>query len=868
MSVLDSIFGAVLGKPSGKGKTPGQPGTKGPSGSPKGKVRNTMQKSIPYERVYADTNTTGGIIEVKDGLFTKSYLIEDTSYSDCGDEEQEAILVTFEKFLNSFNAQYKYQITINNKNIDKKKFNDEILMKMMNDDLPLTDKEGNIVYDEKTKQPKMLQFDHLRMENNEIYLTAMQEGRNNIRSEKYLTVAVEAIDIKDAINKFNGMETEMNITMKRINGVGLKPLTVEQRLEILHDIYNLGDEGLLSRETKVNGLTADDGVPAKAFDLTAIRRAGLTTKDIIGPTSFDFTPRDHMLIGNKYARVMFLKTIPSQLSSTFLESLSTVPTNLVISVYYEPVPQEKAAAFASNQVTNIGGDVIKAQKSLAKAGVVSADLISPRLQTAQRDAAQMLDDITNNNKKLFHITLLIMIFADNKEDLKIYTEQVRTKAREIICSIDILTQQQERGLNAVLPLCNLNSIGELKAHIVMTSETAAALQPFAAKDICHPGGIYYGINSQSKNIIMYNRMTAQNQNGVILGVPGGGKSFIAKSEMQQVFLSQPMSQIFIVDPEREYVVIAKRFGGQVIKIAPGASNHINPLDLDITKEDGNEGSPLAEKIDYVISLVERMLGPNTVLPGFTRSIIDSVLQKLYEPYIAGLEERGLTIDTDSSPTLVDFYEELRRSPEDEARSLAQNIQMYCVGSQNLFASKTTVNANERFVVYDISDIGTNLQELGMQICLSDIWNRMIKNKGKGIRTWFYLDEFYLMLRMPRTAQYLQMVWKRARKWMGVPTGLTQNVTDLLNNEYGYGILATSEFAIMLNQAPSDRPVLAKLYNISDEQQEFFTNSAPGHGLLRCGSVKVPFSNTFPSDTELYNIMNTKPADAAKLGVQV
>ena len=852
MPILDAIFGTFM-KTNGSGAAKGQPAGGTQPKKPTG-PRNTVQKSIPYERVYADSNGTGGIIETKTGTFTKSYYVDDTSYSDCGDEEQENILDIFERFLNTFNAAYNYQITINNKNVDRKKFNDEILMKFREDDVVTKDANG---------VEHRLTFDNLREENNDIYLAAMQDGKNNLRSEIYFTIALDAIDIKDAQSKFNAMETELNITMKRLNGSGLKAMSVEQRLEALHDIYNLGNEGFMSREASIDGI---GGI--KSFSLEAIRHAGMTTKDAIGPNSFDFTPRDYMMIGNKYARVLFLKTIPSRLTSVLLENFASLSTNLVISTYYKPVPQEKAQAFASGQVTNIGGDVIKAQKSLAKSGVVSPELISPKLQTAQRDAAQMLDDIVNHSKKLFHVTVLILIFADNKEDLKLFTEQVKTKAREVICSLDVLTMQQEAGLNAVLPLCNL---GKLSVHKIMTSETASALQPFSTKDICHPGGIYYGVNTQSKNIIMYNRMSAQNQNGVILGVPGGGKSFIAKSEMEQVFLNQPKSQIFVVDPEREYVVIAKRFGGQVIKISPGASNHINPLDLDMTKEDGNEGSPLAEKIDYITSLCEIMLGHNTVLTGYARSIIDQTLQKLYDPYLTHLKQTGKTIDTDACPTLADFYVALKKSPEDEARQLAANLQMYCVGSQDLFAHKTTVNADTRFVVYDISDIGSNLQELGMQICLSDIWNRMVRNKSKGIRTWFYLDEFYLMLRMAGAAQYLQMVWKRARKWMGVPTGLTQNVTDLLGNDYGYAILATSEFAIMLNQAPADRPVLAELYQISPEQQEYFTNSATGHGLLRCGSVKVPFSNTFPTDTELYSIMSTKPTDSdalAKLGISV
>lgn len=790
------------------------------------KAPESVQDSIPYYRLYEDTNTNGGIIESEKGLFTKSYIIADTNYSDAGEDRQEEILGVFEKILNSFNVGAHYQITLNNRTYDPEEFNKRALIEYRNDE-----------------------FDTLRAQHNDLIREKMQEGKNNVRVEKYFTVGIEAEDIKEAMTKFVDIERELSLKLKNINSRGLDGmiLSLKERLEILHDLYNIGQEGTFSDK----------------FDINDVISQGIRAKDIIAPTYMNFVKNDCIQIDDKYARVMFLKAIPGSLNSALLENLTKVATNLIISVHYDIQAQDKAVSFASAEVTNIGGDVVKAQKVLTKSGA-SGELISPRLATAHSDAKMLLEQLSNGSESLFHVTVIATIFADNIEDLDLYTEQFKTRARDCLCTVDILRAQQEPGFNSCLPLAN-NSI---KAHRILPTKAAAAIQPFSTQELQIKGGFYYGNNQTSKNLILYNRNNANNQNGVILGPPGTGKSFAAKMEMYQAYLNTQNSQIFIIDPEREYKVLGERLNATIIRIQPdssGQGNYLNPLDLNLTPSD--DGDPVAEKIDFVISIVETMCGHGE-LTGYLKSIIDNTLQQLYAPYRAALAARGEYIDTELCPTLYDFYMALKSRREPEALNLAQSIQIYCAGSQNLFAHHTNINTENRMVIYDTKNIGTNLKELGMQVCLNDIWQRMMANKGRGIRTYFYIDEFYLLLRQLSAAKYLEMIWKRARKWMGSPTGITQNISDLLNSEEGNSILKTSDFALILAQSFEDRIALSQIYRISEEQQQYIANTtASGEGLIYTSKSIVPFENHVPETSPIYKLLTTKPDDSEGAIVQ-
>lgn len=783
---------------------------------------STVQESIPIVRVYEDggeKNPCMGVIEIQDGVFTKSYVINDTNYSDAGEEKQNVILETFKKILTGFDANCGYEITINNRTVDQQEFNRKVLMQYANDN-----------------------YDEFRIQHNELVIDMMQQGKNNLRSEKYLTITVNAVTIEEALNKFVQLERNINREMKKINNIGIEVLSLPDRLEILHDIYN---------GSKVGNFK-------KVFNIDDIIAQGISIKDVIGPTVMDFTAKDYFVLDDRYARTFFLKNIPSRLQSTLLENLSNISANSLISVHYEIQPQDKAVEFASAQVTNIGGEVVKAQKALTKAGA-SPDLISPKLATARNDASKLLAQLTDGNENLYHVTLVATIFADNLDDLDDITTQIMTRAKECLCALDTLKMQQEQGFDTTLPL-GLNLV---HTHRVLPTDSVSAIQPFSTQELQIKNGFYYGLNQLSKNIIVYNRGISNNQNGVILGCPGAGKSFAAKMEMYQAFLNTRNSQIFIIDPEREYVGLGSALDATVFRIMPGGTTYINPLDLDISKDDEG-GDPFAEKVDFVISIIEAMLGGRNTLTGYLKSIIDNTLQNLYAPYLQQIEREGKTIDTSIAPTLKDFYEELRARKEPEAKNLAQAIQMYCVGSLNLFAHRTNIDTNNRMIIYDTKNIGTNLQELGMQICLNDIWNRMIANRKKEIRTWFYIDEFYLLLHQKSSAEYLQMVWKRARKWMGTPTGITQNVSDLLASEEGNTILKTSDFALLLNQSFQDRLALAQIYELSEEQQGYVNQASAGEGLIYTSRSVVPFENHVPTTGEIYKLLSTKAEDAESI----
>ncbi len=801
--------------------------SKGKTSSTVKKIPKTVQQSIPYVRVYADENTKGGIIETEDGVFTKSYLISDTNYSDVGEDRQEEILEVFEKILKTFSPDYNYQITINNRTVDPDEFNKRILMQYRADGL-----------------------DDLRQEFNGLIMEKMQEGKNNLRPEKYLTVSVPADNVREAINRFQVIEKGVNSKIKQINNVGIEAISLKDRLEILHDIYNNGAEGDFK----------------KYFDLDMIRAQGKSTKDIVGPSMFDFTKKDYFMIDDRYVRVLSLNNTPASLVSTLPELVSSIAANTIVSIHYEKQNQAKATAFASALVTNVGGEVVKAQKELSKSGA-SADLISPTKAAALANAKELYASLTEGDQSLFHVTVAVAVLADSLEDLNVYSEQIKNKGLEISCRFDILRGQQEQAFNSCIPL-GINNIHE---HSVLTTYQASAIQPFSTLELQIKGGFFYGLNQQSKNLIIYNKGISNNQNSVILGSPGTGKSFFCKWEMLQVYLNTTNSQIFIVDPEREYSALAKALGGEVFYIEPNSEFsqkdekdmvYLNPFDLDITPD--NEGDPFGDKVNYIISLIETMLGGHTELNGRMKAIVDSTLQELYGPYIASLYNRGITIDREACPTFEDFYHELKLRKEAEARNLADNIKMYCIGSQNLFAHHTNVNPNAKMVVFDINNIGTNLLGIGMQVCLNHIWNSTLSNVKKGMRTYSYFDEFHLLLKHTSSADYCSMIWKRIRKFGGSPVAITQQVSDLVNCKQGMDVLETSDFALMLGQKFNERMHLARIFHISDEQLEYITNTGKGEGLIYTSRAIVPFENIIDEDSDIYKLISTKPKDAENL----
>ena len=785
------------------------------------KVPKTVQQSIPYIAVYEDT----GIVEIEEGVFTKAYLLKDINYQIAKMQEQEEMFIRYGEFINSFDSSVRFQIVIINKNMDQDEFEIKTLLK-----------------------PQYDVFDPLREEYNEMLLNKIREGRNNMTKEKYLVVAVTERDYEAAKNKFIHLDIDIAANIKKIGGSNADPLTTMERMESLYDIYNIGSEGTFGSKV------VRYGKEIQQFSFESMRKMGLTTKDCIAPPIVEFK-RDHMMIGDKYARALYLRDIPSYLSDTILADITSLNSNMVTSIQYTSVPADKALKIVKTQMININASMIERQKKASQSGY-GIDLISPELQKAQEEANELLQDLTSKNQKMFLINLVVVHFADSMEALNLDTESIQTIARRSMCEIKKLLGQQENGLATALPLCN----NKLAIERTLTTESVSVFMPFVSQELMQTNGMYYGLNSVSRNLLLFNRKMSKNMNGFILGTPGSGKSFSAKREMLNVLLNT-QDDVIVMDPEAEYGRMAELLRGSeddpqsaVIRIAPGSNVHINPMDMDENYAD--EDDPITFKSDFLISFCETAFGERYGLTATQRSIIDRCCREIYEPYLASKQATG-EFDKRLVPTLLDFQAKLEEQAGYEAQQLATSLEIYTKGSLNLFAHHTNVNTDARFLVYNIKDIGNNIKSLAMLVVLDSVWNRIIENKKKGRNTWFYIDEIYLLFKTETSANFLRELWKRARKWGGVPTGITQNVSDLLSNDTARTMLSNCDFVQMLNQAPLDRNALAELLNISTTQLSYITNSSPGEGLIYTGSSILPFIDNCPNNTKMYQAMTSK-----------
>lgn len=809
---LSFVFGSKNGNTNKTGKQP-QSG---------GKVPKTSQGTIPYRAAYDN-----GIIEIEQGIFSKSYFIEDVNFKIASQNDQDDIFLKYGDMLNMFDHNEKIEVTVFNRSVVREKFEQEVLMENKYDGL-----------------------DEYRQESNEILLEKMSEGKNNITKERYLTLTIEAKDYDDAVNTFVHRDAEISAAIKKINGSETSPLNLTERLSVLYDIYNPNASEPLAQQKVIKGKTVS------SFDVEELKKQGLTTKDAIAPTVIRFN-NDNTLLGETYAQTLFLQGLPSFLSTDFMSELNDLPFNLLTTVHFNSMRQDKAMSLIKRQIVNINSNVIDKQKRASKSGY-SADLISPELLRAKDEADKTLSDMTSRNQKMFYVTFVLTHFADDIEMLKEQLTQILTVSQKHMVRLAKLNMQQEVGFNASLPL----GVNKLETKRLLTTETASLFIPFSAQELSQNGGIYYGLNAVSHNLILFDRTKSQNANGIILGTPGSGKSFSAKREIISVLLNTN-DDVYIVDPEREYAPLAELFGGEVVRIAAGSKVYLNPMDMDLNY--ANDDDPVTLKADFICSLCETILGGKYGLSQSQNSIIDRCVRQIYQPYLNWLNqhpEKG-SCDLKHMPTLRLLYDVLLRQPEPEAKQIALALERYATGSLDTFAHTTNVDVKKRFVVYDIKDVGSGMKEMGLQICLNDIWNRTISNKQKyNKRTWFYIDEFYLLTQTDSSAKFLQEIFKRTRKWGGVPTGITQNVEDMLVSKEARSIIANCQFVMMLNQAPTDKQELAKMFNISPAQLSYITNADTGQGLIYTGKSIVPFIDKYPTNTKTYAAMTTKLDDAA------
>ena len=763
----------------------------------------SAQDSIPYERMWPD-----GICRVAGSHYTKTIQFQDINYQLSQNEDKTAIFEGWCDFLNYFDSSIQFQLSFLNLAASEETFARAINIPLQGDD-----------------------FDSIRVE----YMTMLQnqlaKGNNGLIKTKYLTFGIDADSLKAAKPRLERIETDILNNFKRL-GVAAETLDGKARLAQLHGIFHM-----------------DEQVPFR-FEWDWLAPSGLSTKDFIAPSGFEFRNGKQFRMGKKYGAVSFLQILAPELNDRMLADFLDMESSLIVSLHIQSVDQIKAIKTVKRKITDLDRSKIEEQKKAVRAGY-DMDIIPSDLATYGAEAKKLLQDLQSRNERMFLVTFLVLNTADNPRQLDNNVFQASSIAQKYNCQLTRLDFQQEEGLMSALPL----GLNQIEIQRGLTTSSTAIFVPFTTQELFQNGkeALYYGINALSNNLIMVDRKLLKNPNGLILGTPGSGKSFSAKREIANCFLLTN-DDIIICDPEAEYAPLVERLHGQVIKISPTSTNYINPMDLNLDYSD--DESPLSLKSDFILSLCELIVGGKEGLQPVQKTIIDRCVRLVYQTYLNDPRPENM-------PILEDLYNLLRAQEEKEAQYIATALEIYVTGSLNVFNHQSNVDINNRIVCYDIKELGKQLKKIGMLVVQDQVWNRVTINRAAHKSTRYYIDEMHLLLKEEQTAAYTVEIWKRFRKWGGIPTGITQNVKDLLSSREVENIFENSDFVYMLNQAGGDRQILAKQLGISPHQLSYVTHSSEGEGLLFYGSTILPFVDHFPKNTELYRIMTTKPQELKK-----
>ena len=745
-----------------------------------------------------------GVCRVKPGYFTKTIQFQDINYQLNQNEDKTAIFEGWCDFLNYFDSSVKFQLSFMNMAANKDTYGQSIEIPTQGDD-----------------------FDNIREEYTDMLRSQLARGNNGLIKTKYLTFGIEAANVREAKPRLDRIETDLLNNFKRL-GVAAEPLNGKQRLALMHGMFHIDEQ------TDFN------------FEWEWLAPSGLSVKDFIAPSSFEFRNGKEFGVGKKLGAVSFLQILAPELNDRMLADFLDMESSLIVTMHIQSVDQTKAIKTVKRKITDLQKMTIEEQKKAVRSGY-DMDIIPSDLATYGNEAKKILQDLQSRNERMFLMTFLVLNTANNKQQLGNNIFQASSIAQKHNCNLRRLDFQQEQGLMSSLPLAQ--NLIEIRRGL--TTSSTAIFVPFTTQELFQNGEetLYYGLNALSNNLIMVDRKKLKNPNGLILGTPGSGKSFSAKREMTNAFLITE-DDIIVCDPEAEYYPLVQKLGGQVIRISPISSDYINPLDINVNYSE--EENPLTLKSDFILSMCELIVGGKDGLQPVEKTIIDRSVRMVYQDYLADPVPEKM-------PILEDLYNILRNQTEPEAQRIATALEIYVHGSLNVFNHRTNVDVNNRFVCYDIKELGKQLKNLGMLVIQDQVWNRVTVNRSEGKSTRYYVDEFHLLLR-GEVGSWSVEIWKRFRKWGGIPTGITQNIKDLLSSPEIENIFENSDFVYLLNQASGDRQILSKALNISPSQQNYVTNSNAGEGLIFYGSTIVPFKDNFPKDTMLYRIMTTKPEE--------
>lgn len=752
------------------------------------KVPKSVQQAIPIQAIWED-----GIFLVGKNKYAKTYKFTDINYAVASREDKEAMFLEYSELLNSFDSGATTKITIVNRRLNKADFEKAILIPYKDDGLDVYRKEYNKMLLEKTT------------------------GANSIIQEKFVTISIFKKSIEEARAYFARVSADIISHFARL-GSKCTELDATEKLRILHDFYRTGEE------TEFR------------FEISETMRKGHDFKDFICPDTLEFE-KDHFKMGNRYGRVLFLREYASYIKDSMVAELTDLNRNLMMSIDVIPIPTDEAVREVENRLLGVETNITNWQRKQNQNSNYSA-VVPYDMEQQRKESKEFLDDLTTRDQRMMFAVLTLVHTADTLEQLDSDTDALLTTTRKHLCQFATLKYQQMDGLNTAMPI-GLRKIDALRT---LTTESLAVFMPFRVQEIMDTGGIYFGENAISHNLIMCNKAKLLNANAFLLGVPGSGKSFSAKELIAFLALATE-DDILICDPEREYASLINAMGGEVIRIAAGSKDHINALDM--VEGYGDGSNPVIDKSEFVLSLFEQL--DKKGLGAKEKSIIDRCTAAVYADYQRGGE----------LPTLCVLREKLLSQDEPEARELALSLELFTSGSLNAFAHPTNVDVQNRMVVYDIMDLGKQLKTMGLLVITDAMINRVTENWRNGKRTHIFLDEFHVVFENEYSGNFFNSAWRRFRKRNAYPTGITQNVEYLLDSVLASSILSNSEFIIMLNQAASDRQKLAKLLNISNEQMSYITNADAGCGLIKYGSSLVPFVNKFPRNTRLYKLMTTK-----------
>lgn len=757
-------------------------------------VPKSVQKSIPIKSIYHD-----GIWEVGN-KYSKTWRFTDINYSVASTEDQKEMFIAYCNLINALPTDASTKLTINNHRLNRGEFGQRLLIPEKGDSL-----------------------DGFREEYNRMLLIKAESG-NGIVQERYITVSAQKKNIEEARTFFKRIDHDLIVNFNKLSS-NIEALDNGERLRIFYDFFRSGEEAQF------------------LFDLKDLLKKGHDFKDTICPDSIRFKSDYFELGDDKVGRVLFLKDYASFIKDSIIFELTDFSRNMMLTIDILPVPTEEAVREMQNRILAVESDITRWQRKQNDNNNFSA-VIPYDLEQMRKENREFLDDITTRDQRMLFGLVTLVHLADTKAELDADTETLLSIGRKYLCNFSVMKWQQEDALNTALPY----GLRRIEAVRTLTTEAAGSLMPFSVQEIQDKGGIFYGSNAVSHNVIVCNRKNLLNGNGYILGVSGSGKSFAAKSEIVFTALATD-DDILVIDPEREYSPLVKALGGEIIHIAAGSKNHINPLDMH--SDYGGDENPIILKSEFVMSLCEQLVGTGH-LGAKEKSIIDRCTANVYRDFLIGKVK--------TPPALPDFRAELLKQTETEAKDIALAIELFTDGSLNVFAHQTNVNMSNRIMLFDILDLGKQLKTVGMLVMLDTVLNRVIANRQKGKRTWIYIDEIYLMYANEYSSNFLSESWKRFRKYGALATGITQNVEDCLRSPTARTMFANSEFLLMLNQAPTDRIELAHMLSISDTQMDYITNAKAGSGLIKVGGSLVPFVNNFPKDTRLYNLMTTNPGE--------